>query len=226
MRATAITAITAISVALFAAGCSDDDAPVAPQPDTGTMVADTGTMPGDTGTVDPDTGTMMDGGGDTPAPLPTGMIDRMGRPAINTALVSADLKDEYNKTATYGSTPSMAITKSFNDSLIFIDMLDGKADWTLKDGVHPLRDALLGDFLVVDTGKPCPDKGSYLDVELFVLGLRATPNTTCGGRTLNDDVMDTTLTATVTALKSPVKDNVDQATKPATAVWPYLQAPN
>lgn len=219
MRIPAITAIAAISVALFASGCSDDEAPA--------TAADTGAMPSDTGTVDTDTGTMMtDGGGDTPAPLPTGQIDRMGRPAINTALVSADLKDEYNKTSTYAAPFPTTFTKSFNDSLVFIDMLDGKADWTLAAGAHPLRDPLLADFLVVDTGKPCPDKGSYLDVELFVLGLRPTANTTCGGRTLNDDVMDTTLTATVTALKGPVKDNVDAATKPATATFPYLQAPN
>jgi hypothetical protein len=215
-----ITALSIVTVAL--AGCSDDEATPAATADTGTMATDTGTMVTDTGTIVTDTGMMMD----APMPLPTGQIDRMGRPAINTALVSADLKDAYNKTATYASPFPTTFTKSFNDSLIFIDMLDGTADWTLTSGTHPLRDPLLGDFLVVDTGKACPDKGSYLDVELFVLGLRTSANTTCGGRTLNDDVMDTTLTATVTALKSPVKDNVDSATKPGTTTFPYLAAPN
>lgn len=225
MRIAAITAITAIS-GLLLVGCGSDDAQPAPSTtDTGTVV-DTG-MTGDTGTPPEDTGTMMtDGGGDTPPPLPTGMVDRMGRPAINTALVTADLKDTYNKTGTYTSPFPTTFTKSFNDNLIFIDKLDGKDDWALTGGVHPLRDPLLGDFLVVDTGKACPEKGSYLDVELFVLGLRPTANTTCGGRTLNDDVMDTTLTALVTQLKSPVKDNVDAATKPATTTFPYLAAPN
>ncbi len=220
-----ITAITAITAALMLAGCSDDEAPPATDTDTG-VAADTG-MTTDTGMMTTDTGTMMtDGGGDTPTPPPTGQIDRMGRPAINTALVGADLKDQYNKTATYTAPFPTTFTKSFNDSLIFIDKLDGKDDWTLTGGTHPLRDPLLSDFLVVDTGKACPDKGSYLDVELFVLGLRPTANTTCGGRTLNDDVIDTTLTATVTALTAPVKDNVDAATKPATATFPYLAAPN
>lgn len=214
-----------VSLAALSAGCSDDPvaAPVTTDTgvgtDTGTAV-DTGTPPVDSGTTD-----ASDGGGDA-TPLPTGAIDRMGRPAINTALVSAELKDEYNKTGTYASPFPSTFTKVFNDSLIFVDKLDGKDDWTLATGTHPLRDALLGDYLIVDTGKACPDKGSYLDVELFVLGLRTTANTTCGGRTLNDDVMDTTLTALVTALKSPVKDNVDAATKPAAATFPYLQAPN
>src|SRR5205085_5139216 len=136
MRIAAITAITA----LMLVGCGSDDAEVNnTTPDTGTMVTDTGTMTTDTGTMTTDTGT-----GDTPTPLPTGQIDRMGRPAINTALVSADLKDEYNKLSTYGGMPSMAIQKSFNDSLIFIDGLDGKTDWTLASGTHPRRDALPG----------------------------------------------------------------------------------
>jgi hypothetical protein len=221
-----IAAITLIST-MFLAGCGSDDAEVNnTTTDTGTATTDTGSMMTDSGMMTTDTGATGDSMGDTPAPLPTGQIDRMGRPAINTALVSAELKDEYNKTGTYTSPFPTTFTKSFNDSLIFIDMLDGKADWALASGTHPLRDPLLGDYLVIDTGKPCPDKGSYLDVELFVLGLRMTANTTCGGRTLNDDVMDTTLTATVTALKAPVKDNVDAATKPAAATFPYLQAPN
>lgn len=219
-----ITAITAIAAALFVSGCSDDETPATT--DTGVAVTDTGTTTTDTGTMTTDTGTMTDGGGDTPAPLPTGQIDRMGRPAINTALVTAALKDDYNKTGTYASPFPTTFTTSFNDSLVFIDKLDGMDDWALTSGTHPLRDALLGDFLIVDTGKACPDKGSYLDVELFVLGLRTTANTTCGGRTLNDDVMDTTLTATVTKLRAPVKDNVDAATKPAAATFPYLAAPN
>jgi hypothetical protein len=222
-----ITAITAIAAAFMMVGCGDDETPPATDTDTGIAVTDTGMPSTDTGMAPTDTGTPPgDTGGDTPAPLPTGQIDRMGRPAINTALVGADLKDSYNKTSTYMSPFPTTFTKSFNDSLIFIDGLDGKTDWTLTGGTHPLRDALLGDYLVIDTGNACPDKGSYLDVELFVLGLRMTANTTCGGRTLNDDVMDTTLTATVTALKGPVKDNVDAATKPAAATFPYLAAPN
>jgi hypothetical protein len=217
-----ITAITIVTAAL--AGCSDDETSTpAATPDTGTTTTDTGTMTTDTGTMTTDTGGMTD----APMPLPTGQIDRMGRPAIATALVTAELKDQYNKTSTYASPFPTTFTTSFNDSLKFIDGLDGTTDWTLSSsGAHPLRDPLLGDFLVVDTGKACPDKGSYLDVELFVLGLRSSANTTCGGRTLNDDVMDTTLTATVTALKSPVKDNVDAATKPGTTTFPYLAAPN
>lgn len=226
MRAKLTAILFCAVTAAFASGCSDDETTnnntVA---DTGMMTPDTGMMTPETGMMTTDTGT-ADMGTDAPAPLPTGIIDRIGRPAVATALITGPNKDAYNKTETYASPFPMTFQKDVNDSLIFVDMLDGTANWALTGGVHPLRDPLLGDFLIVDTSKPCPDKGSYLDVELFVLGLRTTPNTTCGGRTLNDDVMDTTLTALVTKLASPVKDNVNEATKPATNTFPYLAAPN
>ena len=50
---------------------------------------------------------------------------------------------------------------------------------------------------------------------------------TCGGRALNDDVMDTFFTLLVNAGNGPViRDGVDQATRPASRVFPYLAPPN
>src|SRR5438105_4383573 len=80
------------------AACSGDDTTVAPK-DGGT---DTGTKDGG-GTDAPvgvDSGGGTDAGTDTGVtPLPTGRIDRMGRPAINTALNFHDdpTKDKYNQ---------------------------------------------------------------------------------------------------------------------------------
>ena len=53
------------------------------------------------------------------------------------------------------------------------------------------------------------------------------PHATCGGRSLNDDVIDTMYTLIVTAGNGPrVSDGVDQATVRASQSFPYLAPPN
>ena len=48
-----------------------------------------------------------------------------------------------------------------------------------------------------------------------------------GGRTLNDDVIDTMFTLWINAGSGPViRDGVDQASRPASGTFPYLAAPN
>jgi hypothetical protein len=50
---------------------------------------------------------------------------------------------------------------------------------------------------------------------------------TCGGRSLNDDFLDTYFTLLVNAGNGPpISDGVDQATVPASRVFPYLAPPN
>ena len=56
---------------------------------------------------------------------------------------------------------------------------------------------MLADFLVVDVTKPYVEQGSFLEIELAAR--RGEPHQTCGGRTLNDDVMDTIFTQLVNA---------------------------
>jgi len=49
----------------------------------------------------------------------------------------------------------------------------------------------------------------------------------CGGRSLNDDVMDTLYTLLINAGNGPrVSDGMDRATVPASDVFPYLESPN
>jgi hypothetical protein len=109
--------------------------------------------------------------------------------------------------------------------LVFYDGLDGKTDWPLNaEGVHPLRDLLLADFLVVDVSKPF-DEGGYLEIERALL--RGDVHTTCGGRTLNHDMVDTFLTFLVNNGNGPrIADGVDQPTSPASSRFPYLQTAN
>ena len=60
---------------------------------------------------------------------------------------------------------------------------------------------MLADYLVVDLTKPYVEQGSYLEIELAAL--RGDAHETCGGRTLNDDVVDTMFTQLINAGPDP-----------------------
>src|SRR5262249_35894043 len=78
--------------------------------------------------------------------------------------------------------------------------------------------------LVVDVSKPYADD-SFFEIERALLAGR--PHATCGGRSLNDDVMDTLYTLLINADTGPrVSDGVDQATVEAGRLFPYLAPPN
>ena len=113
-----------------------------------------------------------------------------------------------------------------NANLAFWDGLDGKVDWPLdENGAHPLTELMLADFLVVDVTKPYAEQGSFLEIELAARDGRA--HQTCGGRALNDDIMDKLFTLLINAGRGPViRDGVDHATRPASRTFPYLAAPN
>jgi hypothetical protein len=113
-----------------------------------------------------------------------------------------------------------------NANLAFWDGLDGKIDWPVNDdGSHPLTELVLADFLVVDPGKPYAEQGSFLEIERAAREGRA--HDTCGGRALNDDVMDTLFTLMINGGNGPVvRDGVDEATRPASRSFPYLAPAN
>jgi hypothetical protein len=105
------------------------------------------------------------------------------------------------------------------------DGLDGKTDWPLDArGAHPLSELLLADFLVVDRSKPFAENSTF-EIEQAMLQGRA--HSTCGGRPLNDDVVDKLLTWLVNGGNGPpIRDGVDQATVRASNTFPYLAPPN
>jgi len=111
-----------------------------------------------------------------------------------------------------------------NANLHFYDGLDGKTDWPLDaKGAHPLTDLLMADFMVVDVAKPFSSP-VYLDIERALL--KGEAHQTCGGRSLNEDATDHFLTVLVNNGNGPpISDGVDQATIPATEVFPYLNPP-
>jgi Domain of unknown function (DUF4331) len=164
-------------------------------------------------------------------------IERFGRPEIKNVIMSMKEYDQVNRDLEirdlYNLEDAFHLSKDYrgayrarlNANLAAIDRLDGKVDWALSpDGSHPLTDLLLADYLVVDVSKPFAEH-SYFEIEWAAMHGR--PHETCGGRSLDDDVMDTIYTLLVNANKGPrISDGVDRATQPASKVFPYLAPPS
>jgi hypothetical protein len=132
-----------------------------------------------------------------------------------------NLEDAFHLSKEYGG----AYRARLNANLAFYDRFDGKIDWPLGPDGAPLTELLVADYLVVDVSRPFAAADSYFEIELATREGRSYE--TCGGRSLNDDVMDTLYTLMINAGNGPrVRDGVDQPTTPAGDVFPYLAAPN
>ncbi|MGW0211822.1 DUF4331 family protein [Streptomyces sp. NPDC003233] len=164
-------------------------------------------------------------------------LERMGRPEIKNVVMSPkkfdpvnsdlEIRDLYNEEDTFNIRPEYAdaYRARLNANLAWFDGLDGKTAWPLDEqGNHPLTELLLADFIVVDLSKPFSEDGCF-EIETALLAGR--PHTTCGGRSLNDDIVDTLYTLLVGGVDGErISDGVDQTAKPATHTFPYLHAPN
>jgi hypothetical protein len=164
-------------------------------------------------------------------------LERVGRPEIKNVIMSAkefdpvnrdlEIRDLYNLEDAFhlGRDYREAYRARLDANLAALDRLDGRTDWQLGEGgAHPLTDLLLADHLIVDVSRPHAED-SFLEIEQALLQGRA--HATCGGRSLNDDAMDTLYTLLINAGTGPrIRDGVDQATMPAGRTFPYLAAPN
>ena len=165
-------------------------------------------------------------------------IERVGRPEVKNMMLAPkqfdtvnrdlEIRDLYNMEDAFhlGDSYQGAYRARLNANLAFWDGLDGRTDWALDDqGNHPLTELVLADYLVVDVTKPYTESGSYLEIELAAR--RGEPHQTCGGRALNDDVIDILFTQLVNAGNGPViRDGVDHSSRPAGRTFPYLAEPN
>jgi hypothetical protein len=164
-------------------------------------------------------------------------LERVGRPEIKNMslgakrfdLVNRDLeiRDLYNDEDAFNLSEHYvgAYRARLNANLAFYDGLDGTADWPLDEhGNHPLTELLLSDYLVVDASKPFAET-SYFEIEQAMLEDRA--HITCGGRWLNEDVVDFILTLYVNAGHGPrISDGVDGPIVWSSKVCPYMAPPN
>jgi hypothetical protein len=165
-------------------------------------------------------------------------LERVGRPEVKNMLLAPKQFDQLNRDLEirdlYNMEDGFHLASSYlgayrarlNANLAFWDGLDGETRWQPDgDGKHPLTNLFLADFLVVDLEKPYQESGSFLEMELAQRAGRE--HETCGGRALNDDVMDTFFTLIVNGGDGPVvRDGVDQATHPGSRAFPYLAPPN
>ncbi|MDB4969124.1 MAG: hypothetical protein JWN44_4813 [Myxococcales bacterium] len=184
-----------------------------------------------------------------PAPKLGAQIDRMGRPAINTALTDPfgltpntttdDFKNSYNAE----TNPAMWQSKfktSIEQNLAILDSADtvcGNSVGVMGDGTDGgnrydfIAGVLADDELYVNSASgSC---GLYLAVEASALGLGAAA-ADCGGRTPLEDTIDesyTLLTAGVNAYLGNMKavtDGIDANDKAGVSAtdFPFLTAPN
>ena len=241
----ALVALSVMSVAGY--GCGDDDT-ASPTKDSGTVIT-----PEAGGN---ETGPGTDSGTKNPAPPTLGaQIDRMGRPAINTALngtfdpnptTKGAKKDAYNQdNAQAGWNPKYIPEQAGN--LAVFDSLDTKCGnqfLAAKDAgdnagntkvYGTLASITADDRLWLNTA--ATSCTTYLAVEanfgatngLLPAGLA---NNDCGGRSLQFDVIDTTYSIVATGTTGlpgamgTVSDGVDaDPVKTAATAFPYLAPP-
>jgi hypothetical protein len=157
--------------------------------------------------------------------VPNMMLGPMQFDRVNRDL---EIRDLYNMDDVFHPAPVYegAYRARLNANLAFWDGLDGKVDWPLDEqGAHPLTELVLADYLVLDPGRPYVEQGSFLEIELAARD--GQEHRTCGGRALNDDVMDRIFTLLITGGNGPaIRDGVDRASRPATQTFPYLAEPN
>jgi hypothetical protein len=164
-------------------------------------------------------------------------LERIGRPEIKNVVMSSkefdpvnrdlEIRDLYNLEDPFhlAGDYAGAYRARLNANLAFFDGLDDKTDWPLDEqGNHPLTELLLADFLVVDVSKPYTE-ASCFEIERSLL--QGSSPTTCGGRSLNDDIVGSLYTLLVNAGNGPrIHHGIDQATQSATRIFPYLVSPN
>ena len=178
----------------------------------------------------------------TPPPTLGTQIDRMGRPAINTAVsdpfdpsstAEDAAKDAYNANSD-PTTWVSAFTPQFISNLAILDGLDAKCGnqvfATLPDGGYnpsetrytTLASVLADDRLWVNTASgTCV---VYLAVEANATGLIS--NNDCGGRTPLEDVIDESYSLLAAGTVSGVTDGINQDADgpPDLSTFPFLNA--
>ncbi len=165
-------------------------------------------------------------------------LERFGRPEIKNVIMSMkqydqvnrdlevrdlyNLEDAFHMSKDYrGAVPRPAEREPRRDGPVSTARPTGHSGRTAS---HPLTDLLLADYLVVDVAKPFAEN-SFFEIERAVLEGR--PHETCGGRSFNDEMMDTLYNLIINADKGPrITEGVQQATVPASSVFPYLAPPN
>jgi hypothetical protein len=221
MKRIGILLFVGATAALAAVGCGDET--------SGTTTASTGTGGGGGGD-----GGAGGGSANPAAPKPGALIDRMGRPAINTALnhtfdnnpeAKEAAKNKWNTDEPEAWTSHQPEVEK---NLAILDGIDTTCGNQLLAGmdVAPgrysgLAGALTDDRLWLNTGAMACQ--AYLAVEANATGVLA--NMDCGGRKLGYDVIDVSYSVLAAGALSGVTDAVGTPSDVGGEVFPYLTPP-
>lgn len=119
----------------------------------------------------------------------------------------------------------------FAQNLARFDAYDRKTDWTPAQSKAWLARLASGNYLVLDTSKPCAF-GTHTFLEIEREQLTGKPHQTCGGRMPNEDALDAVMNWLVrgpaASFDGPdaITDGVGRATKPSSDTFPYLAEAN
>ncbi|WP_372367044.1 DUF4331 family protein [Candidatus Uabimicrobium sp. HlEnr_7] len=165
-------------------------------------------------------------------------VDRVGRPEVTNFIMgqfsisNPDLnavKKQWNAEAnSFSLTKSKSglYRKTIEEGLASMDLKDTGLSSNGKDwpSPHPLTDIFMNDFLIVDTSKQGDvNSSNYFEIELSRYENRG--HKSCGGRTPNEDFVDTMLTLLINGpdRKKPHRgDGIKGQPRPATNTFPYL----
>lgn len=175
-------------------------------------------------------------GGIPKRPMLGAQIDRMGRPAINTALnhtfdTVAATKDAA-KNAYNAALPATWPTfeGEFEKNLAILDSLDGTCGNQLLAATaltatryKTLADVLTDDQLYVNTTQSTC--GVYLGVEAEAVNIVGSGSGKCGGRTPKDDVIERSYSVLAAGALSGVDDTITADDGAQTTTFPFLGPP-
>lgn len=158
------------------------------------------------------------------------ILDRVGRPEVtNVSMVThkgkTELRDMFNGERSFdiGQYNAKLYTQRLNENIAYYDKIDGTINWDNADK-NRLVEVLVNDYLVVDLSKPCKSD-AFFEIEKSLLSGRS--HSTCGGRKLTDDIMDTLFTLYINADSGKkIRDGVDRPFKAPHLFFPYVASPS
>lgn len=155
------------------------------------------------------------------------ILDRIGRPEIANVVLQSntgqDLRNLLNseQALAVGSDLQSIIRQRIRENLDRYDQMDPAQFETDKD---KLSDILSRDFLTIDLRLPCLDM-TYFSLEAALLSGEKAQS--CGGRSLEQDIIDSVYGLMVTGNpNNAISDGASTPTKPLKGEFPYLAEPN
>jgi hypothetical protein len=162
-------------------------------------------------------------------------IDRIGRPAISTALNNTFNSDKTAKDAAKdayakaGMSEWMSFMDDFMVSLAILDSLDTVCGNQLIADAATDRYAALAGVLVDDqlyVNSASGECGTYLGLEAEVVGAVPAGAGGCGGRTPADDVIERSYSVLAAGALAGIDDGITADDGEQTKAFPFLGAPN